>query len=73
MTAYDDHMPHVEEMIIGGATDSQRTAWKVSVVNECDCPDCPVGFHHYDAFNRGGHKGWYETREEAEAVARGLL
>ena len=67
MTGYEVH-----ELVVGEATPNPRQVWGVSCVIECECPDCDIGEHRVDAFNRGTGVSWYETREEADAAVRRL-
>ena len=57
--------------IVGAATDSPRSAWGVRCRVECDCPHCDET-HVVDAFGRGTHCSWYESHDEAQAIADGL-
>ena len=59
-------------MVGGGDLGEYRQVWGINCVVECDCPDCFIGQHRVDAFNRGSHRLWYDTREEAEAAVRSL-
>ena len=60
----------VYEMVVGAATPNRQQVWGVSCIVECDCPDCEIGTHRLDAFNRGIGQSWYETLEEAEDAVR---
>lgn len=63
----------VKETVIGAATMWPRTVFTITCMMDCECPNCPDGTHRVDAFNRGSHRGWYDTRHEAEAVATTLM
>ena len=62
----------VYELVVGQLTPHPQQVWGVSCVVECDCPDCDIGEHRVDAFNRGTGQSWYKTFEEAEDAVRRL-
>ena len=70
MTEATSYGPY--ELVIGQSTENPRLAWGIECLIECECPDCIVGQHLVDAFGRGSSQGWYDTRDQAQAVVEKL-